>query len=269
MSGVASGLRLEAVRVDRGGFPVVHGVDLVAPAGEVTVLLGPNGAGKTTLMEAVSGVVRVVSGTVNLGGRVLTRASRVARVRAGLSHVEQGRTVFADLTVEENLEIAGAGGYDRARALFPELASRRNVRAGLLSGGEQQMLVLARAIAREPAMILVDELSLGLAPVIVKRLIPVVRALADEGVGVLLVEQFAADALSIGDSAYLLNRGTIVHHGPAEVLAEQPELLRRAYFGGGDEPADDAVPAYAATSADAAVTADAAEAATHPDPKRG
>ncbi|WP_322766822.1 ABC transporter ATP-binding protein [Frankia sp. Cr1] len=228
---MSTALTLEGVRVDRGGFPVVHGVDLVAPAGEVTVLLGPNGAGKTTLMEAISGVIRTAAGKTSLGGRTLTRAGRLARARAGICHVEQGRSIFADLTVEENLTIVGAGdGYRRGCELFPELAARRDVRAGLLSGGEQQMLVLATAIACDPTMILVDELSLGLAPVIVRRLIPVVRRLADDGMGVLLVEQFASDALRIGDNAYLLGRGKIVHSGRAKDLLAQPEILRRAYF---------------------------------------
>jgi branched-chain amino acid transport system ATP-binding protein len=225
-------LVLEGLQVDRGGFPIVRQIDLEVPAGEVSVLLGPNGAGKTTLLEAISGLIPAAAGTVRLGERNLTRASRRTRAAEGISHIEQGRTVFPSLTTEENLQVVGDGaGWDRALALFPELERRRTVSADRLSGGEQQMLVLARALANNPSIILVDELSLGLAPVIVKRLIPVVRRLADEGAGVLLVEQFAAEALGIGDKAYLLNQGELAYSGTAKELLDKPDLLHRAYLG--------------------------------------
>ena len=206
---MSAGLQLRGVTVVRGGLPICREIDLIAEPGQVTVLLGPNGAGKTTLLEAISGVIGVATGTIALGGRELHRLTRDRRARLGLAHVEQGRAVFASLTVAENLLVAGRGGLPPALELFPELAARRDVRAGLLSGGEQQMLVIARALVRRPRMLLLDELSLGLAPIVVQRLMPVVRRLADSGVGVLLVEQYAALARELGDRAYLLSHGRI------------------------------------------------------------
>lgn len=228
----AQGLQLERFSVARGGFAVVRKVTLSAPRGEVTVLLGPNGAGKTTLLEALSGVIPASGGRAVLNGMDLTSLSRERRAKLGLAHVEQGRTVFAGLSVQENLRAASrGGGLERLFDLFPELAARRHVRAGMLSGGEQQMVVIARALATRPSVLLVDELSLGLAPIVVRRLMPVLRRLAHEGVGVLLVEQFAALALEVGDRAYVLNRGQIVHEGFASELREQADVLRGAYLG--------------------------------------
>ncbi|CAM3931907.1 ABC transporter ATP-binding protein [Deinococcus frigens] len=232
-----TGLMIEELSVARGGFPVVRGVTLHAPPGQVTVLLGPNGAGKTTLLEAVSGVIPVSGGQLRLNGTVITAQPREARARRGLAHVEQGRTVFAGLSVEDNLRAAGRGrSLDELFGLFPELIPRRTVAAGMLSGGEQQMVVIARALAGRPQVLLVDELSLGLAPIVVRRLMPVLRGLADDGVGVLLVEQFAALALDIGDHAYVLNRGEVVHAGRADELRRRPELLRGAYLGASASP---------------------------------
>ncbi|HEY4095520.1 MAG TPA: ABC transporter ATP-binding protein [Baekduia sp.] len=235
-----SGLRLTALCVPRVGFTIVREVDLHAPAGEVTVLLGPNGAGKTTLLEAVSGLIPSNGGKIELDGVDITRASRVRRARAGLAHVEQGRTVFAELTTQENLRVAAIDDDAERAALahFPELEQRLHVAAGLLSGGEQQMLVIARALASRPSMLLVDEASSGLAPVIVRRLMPVFRQLADDGIGVLLVEQFAALALGIGDQGHVLNRGQIRLSGPCEELAAEPARLREAYLGAGQALAD-------------------------------
>jgi branched-chain amino acid transport system ATP-binding protein len=228
------GLVLSGVEVHRSGSPVVRGVDLVAPAGQVTVLLGANGAGKTTLLEAVSGVVPVVKGSVSLAGTDVTAVHRSARARLGLAHVEQGRSIFPDLTVEENLLVAGPRpAIEASFELFPALTNRRHARAALLSGGEQQMLVIARALVTRPKVLLLDEMSLGLAPTVIKRLIPVVRRLADEGVGVVLVEQFAALALSVGDRAYVLVRGEIAYHGTCGTLARDPDLLRHLYLGAG------------------------------------
>lgn len=227
-----SGLSIENLVVARGGFPVVRGVTLRAPPGQVTVLLGPNGAGKTTLLEAVSGVVPVSGGQLHLNGQAITTLRREGRAHRGLAHVEQGRTVFAGLSVEDNLRAAGRGRpVGELFELFPELLARRAVAAGMLSGGEQQMVVIARALAGRPQVLLVDELSLGLAPIVVRRLMPVLRALADDGVGVLLVEQFAALALEIGDHVYVLNRGEVVYEGRAGDLRRRPELLRGAYLG--------------------------------------
>jgi branched-chain amino acid transport system ATP-binding protein len=203
-----------------------------APAGQVTLLLGANGGGKTTLLEAVSGVIAVADGTVTMDGRDITKRARDVRARLGLAHVEQGRSIFPDLTVQENLLAAGpSSGMTRAFELFPELDKRRDSKSVLLSGGEQQMLVIARALVNQPEVLLLDEMSLGLAPTIVKRLLPVVRGLADEGVGVLLVEQFALLALSIGDRANVMVRGEIAYEGSCEDLRGDPDRLHELYLG--------------------------------------
>ncbi|MCW2992992.1 MAG: transporter ATP-binding protein [Conexibacter sp.] len=230
---MSTGLEIGDLTVPRAGFPIVRGVSLHIPAGEVTVLLGANGAGKTTLLEALSGLIPATSGTVELDGVDIAGFGRVQRALSGLGHVEQGRHVFGELTVAENVEVATgeAGAIDRALAMFPELVPRRDVLAGSLSGGEQQMVVIARALARNPKALLLDEMSLGLAPVIVQRLLPIVRTLADEGVAVLLVEQYANLALGIGNSAYVLNRGAVVLQGTARELAENPDSVRDAYLG--------------------------------------
>jgi branched-chain amino acid transport system ATP-binding protein len=226
-----SGLSLVDFTVARGEAVIVRGVNFEVPRGQVTVLLGPNGAGKSTLLEAISGVIPS-SGTIRLAGQAIQNASRVTRARAGLAHIEQGRVVFPSLTVEENL-LVGARGNDLEPAfkLFPELEKRRQIAAGKLSGGEQQMVVLARAILGRPNVLLVDEMSLGLAPLIVKRLMPVMRSLADDGVGVLLVEQFAQLALAVGDTALVMNQGRIVYSGPSAELLRNQSLLQRAYLG--------------------------------------
>jgi branched-chain amino acid transport system ATP-binding protein len=195
--------------------------------------------GKTTLLEAISGVLPIATGSIGLDTQEIGRWSRQKRARAGIAHVQQGRVVFPGLSVEENLA-AGAHGSTTASAyeLFPELEKRRRVAAGKLSGGEQQMVVLARAILGKPQFLLVDEMSLGLAPLVVKRLMPVIRSLADGGVGVLLVEQFAKLALSVGNTALVMNQGRIVYSGASSELLNDPALLQRAYLGeaAGDKP---------------------------------
>lgn len=201
-----SALAIENLVVNRTGIPVVRGVNLIAKAGEISVLLGSNGAGKTTLLEGISGVIPA-SGHIALDGADLTRSLAGHRARAGLSHVEQGRTVFGEMTTEENLRVAlhPSASLDQAYALFPELVQRRTVLAGMLSGGEQQMLVIARSLVGLPKVVMIDEMSAGLAPVVVGRLMSAVRKLADSGVAVVLVEQFAALALAIGNRAYVLS----------------------------------------------------------------
>jgi len=224
-------LKLVDVAVARGGAPIVRDVTLTASAGEVTVLLGPNGAGKTTLLEAVAGVLPLAAGQLTGDGDNLAGLDRVARARRGIALVEQGRTVFTQLTVAENLRAVRRSATDRTVELFPELEKRMDVQAGLLSGGEQQMVVLARALAMGPSVLLIDEMSLGLAPVIVKRLLPAVRSLADEGCAVLLVEQFATLALEIADTAHVLAGGRLTHSGPAAPLRKAPDVLHAAYLG--------------------------------------
>ncbi len=234
-------LRFEKLCVARGGRPVLHDVSLTIPPGEITTLLGPNGAGKSTLVLAVGGVLRTTSGTIVLGDRDLTR-SRPEQVRAaGVAIVPEGRRLLPGLTVEDNLRVAtyaldrasAKAGIAKALELFPELEKRWGAECRLLSGGEQQMVVLAQALVSDPKVILVDELSLGLAPVVVKRLAPALEAVAETGVGVLLIEQFAHVALAIANSAYVLEGGRIRYHGTAKELAEHPDLLHSAYLLGG------------------------------------
>lgn len=230
-----AGLVVHDLIVKRESFPIVRGVSLEAPSGKITVLLGANGSGKTTLLESVSGIIPVASGTISLDAVGLEKATRRDRVRHGLGHVEQGRRVFRDLTVEENLLVGSetASFFEEAFSLFPELEPRRKSRAGLLSGGEQQMLVVARALAAQPKILMVDEMSLGLAPRVASRLIAMMRVLADRGQGILLVEQFAELALKIGDHAYVLAQGQIAYGGPCQTLIDRPDILRRAYLGEG------------------------------------
>jgi branched-chain amino acid transport system ATP-binding protein len=231
-------LRIEELAVPRGGNPVLRGVSLEIPPGEVTTLLGPNGAGKSTLVLAVAGIVRPTAGRVVLGERDLTRL-RPERVRAaGVAVVPEGRRLLPELTIEDNLRMAtyslsreeGRAGVAHALELFPELERRWTVPGRSLSGGEQQMVVLAQALVSRPKIMLVDELSLGLAPVVVKRLVPTLETVAASGIGVLLIEQFAHVALGLANTAYILEGGRIRYHGTARELKEHPELLHSAYL---------------------------------------
>jgi len=220
------------LHVNRGGFPVVRGVEIEVGEGSVTVLLGNNGAGKSTTLDGIAGAIPVAGGRVTLSGLDITQSRPFKRARLGLAYVEQGKAVFPALTAEENVMVAAP----RQRALealsmFPELEERRTIPAGLLSGGEQQMLVVARALSLRPRVLLLDEISFGLAPVIVIRLMGAVRRLADDGMAVLLVEQFASLALEIGDRAYVLNKGAIEYEGRCQTLIEHPEILHTAYLG--------------------------------------
>jgi branched-chain amino acid transport system ATP-binding protein len=230
---VSAVLAVTDVTVARAGLSVVSDVSLTVHPGEIRVLLGLNGAGKTTLLEGLSGVLPIVTGRIELDGVRIDRWRPVRRARAGLGHVEEGRPVFGDLTAEENLLVAAGDGrpIEDAFTLFPELAKRRAVRASLLSGGEQQMLVVARAWLRRPKVFLLDELSLGLAPAVVRRLMEAVRGLADAGMAILLVEQFAPLALQIGDQASVLRGGSIVFDGPAAALRGSGDTLRDLLFG--------------------------------------
>ena len=226
-------LSIKGLVVNRAGLPVVRGIDFEARSGEISVLLGSNGAGKTTLLESLSGIIPAALGTIELDGADLARLHPGTRARAGLGHVEQGRTVFSEMTTEENLKVAlhPDADLDEAYNLFPELLQRRDVKAGMLSGGEQQMVVIARSLVSRPKVIMIDEMSSGLAPVVVGRLMTAVRGLADSGMAVVLVEQFATLALAIGSRAYVIRRGEMVYDGGCEVLARDPAHLHRLYLG--------------------------------------
>ena len=238
MSAGASMLRIDGLSVARGGHPVLHDISLEIPAGKVTTLLGPNGAGKSTMVLAVGGVLRPSAGSVTLDGKNLARLRPEHIRKAGVAIVPEGRRLLPDLTVEDNLRVAtyalsradAKRGIARAIELFPHLKVRWGATARTLSGGEQQMVVLAQALVSQPRFVLVDELSLGLAPVVVKRLIPALETAAEEGVGVLLIEQFVHVALGLAESAYVIEGGRIVYHGTATELKEHPERLHSAYL---------------------------------------
>jgi branched-chain amino acid transport system ATP-binding protein len=233
-----AGLRLDSLSVARGGRPVVREVSLDIPLGQVTALLGANGAGKSTTVLAVAGLLRSSGGRVLLGEKDIT-GLRPERVRgAGVAVVPEGRRLLPLLTVQDNLRVAtymlgreqAKAGIAYALELFPELQKRWGVAARLLSGGEQQMVVLAQALVSQPKVVLVDELSLGLAPVVVKRLVPTLEAVAASGVGVLLIEQFVHVALGLAENAYVLEGGRIIYQGTAQRLKDEPELLHSAYL---------------------------------------
>jgi branched-chain amino acid transport system ATP-binding protein len=244
-----SALELRNITVERGGRPVVKDVTIPVPAGEVTALLGPNGAGKSSLVLAVGGVLRPRPGSVSLDGAELA-GKRPEKIRAaGIAIVPEGRRLLPDLSVDDNIKVAtyqlskqaAAEGRARALELFPRLGQRLNVSARLLSGGEQQMVVLAQALVSQPKFILIDELSLGLAPVIVNQLIPVIRQVAESGVGVLLIEQFATVALALATGAHVMEGGVLRYSGTAAELKERPELLHSAYLLRGADVAATAV----------------------------
>jgi branched-chain amino acid transport system ATP-binding protein len=214
---------------------VIRDLNMTVGPGEVVALLGANGAGKTTTLRVISGLVRPISGRVTFAGQDMARVSPTQRARLGIAHVPEGRGIFYGLTVAEHFQLGyrrGRPDEDAAYDYFPKLKELRTRRAGLLSGGEQQMLAVARGLARRPRLLLLDELSLGLAPVIVESLLPVVHKYAlDSGCGVLLVEQHIQLALEIADRGYVLSHGEIVLHDRAEVLQADRELLISSYLG--------------------------------------
>ncbi|MEO6409370.1 MAG: ABC transporter ATP-binding protein [Burkholderiaceae bacterium] len=231
-------LELRALRGGYGAVEVLRGIDLIVLPGEIVALLGSNGAGKSTLNNTVCGLVPAWSGEVRLAGRDMTRAHYREIVRAGLIQVPEGRRIFPNLTVRENLELgcyARAGAHrvrnlERAFETFPRLAERVAQRAGTLSGGEQQMLAIARGLMGEPLLLILDEPSLGLSPLLVDELFALIGRLHADGLGLLLVEQNVAQSLDIADRAYVMENGSIRFAGtPAQLLAS--DELRRAYLG--------------------------------------
>jgi branched-chain amino acid transport system ATP-binding protein len=228
-------LELEGLTAGYDHAAVIRDMNLTVGRGEVVALLGSNGAGKTTTLRVISGLVKAMGGRVLYNGSELGGVSPPARARMGIAHVPEGRGIFFGLTVAEHFRLSHRGerlDADIAYNYFPALAELRNRRAGLLSGGEQQMLAVGRALARQPKLLLLDELSLGLAPVIVERLMPVVRQYAlDSGCAVLLVEQHVHLALEAADRGYVLAHGDIVLSRSAEVLRGNRELLVSSYLG--------------------------------------
>jgi len=237
-------LEIEGLDVHYGGIHALKGVSLKVDAGEVVTLIGANGAGKTTTLRAISGLVRPSAGVVRFGGEVIARGHAEVLgphliVGRGLVHAPEGRGIFANMTVEENLEIGAFLRKDRAEidkdreqalSLFPRLRERLGQSAGTLSGGELQMLAIARALMSRPKLLLLDEPSLGLAPQVVALIFKIVKTIAASGTTILLVEQNAHKALGVASRAYVLEVGQIVLEGPAQDLARD-DKIRKAYLG--------------------------------------
>jgi branched-chain amino acid transport system ATP-binding protein len=228
-------LELKGVKAAYGRIEVLHGVNLVVPLGSVVALLGPNGGGKTTTLKVVSGQMTPTSGCVHIAGRHVNGASADALSRIGVCTIPEGRGVFPNLTVKENLRMATYSGADFgavesiAYERFPRLGERRGQLAGTMSGGEQQMLALARGLAVNPSLLLLDELSMGLAPLIVEQLYEVVAQVAKSGVSILVVEQFARTVLGVADYAAIMLHGKVVSVGQPDDLEDE---LSAAYLGG-------------------------------------
>ena len=238
-------LSIQNLHAAYGKVEVLHGISLDVPKGKLVTLIGSNGAGKTTTMRAISGMLKPKSGTVTLGGKDVTGLDSHKIARAGLAHSPEGRRVFASMSVTDNLLLGAFPRFTRSRPkgdikrdldkaleLFPRLKERRDQLAGTLSGGEQQMLAMARAVMLNPEVILLDEPSMGLAPILVEEVFRIITRLKAEGVTMLLVEQFAAAALNVADYGYVLENGSISVHGPAESLKTDPKVIA-AYLGGG------------------------------------
>ncbi len=228
-----------------GKVQVLHGISMQVPKGKVVTLIGSNGAGKTTTMRAISGMISPTAGEITLSGKRIDGLESYDIARLGLAHSPEGRRVFATMTVTDNLRLGAFPRYtgsrpkgdveadlERAMELFPRLKERRMQLAGTLSGGEQQMLAMARAIMLNPDVVLLDEPSMGLAPILVEEVFRIISRLKSEGVTMLLVEQFAAAALAVADYGYVLENGHISVHGPATQLRDDP-AVKAAYLGAG------------------------------------
>jgi branched-chain amino acid transport system ATP-binding protein len=238
-------LTIQNLQAAYGKVQVLHGISLEVPQGKLVTLIGSNGAGKTTTMRAISGMIKPKSGTVTLKGKDITGLESHKIARAGLAHSPEGRRVFGNMSVTDNLLLGAFPRFtgsrpkgdikidlEKALELFPRLKERRTQLAGTLSGGEQQMLAMARAIMLNPEVVLLDEPSMGLAPILVEEVFRIIARLKSEGVTMLLVEQFAAAALNVADYGYVLENGRIAVHGPAESLKNDPKVVA-AYLGGG------------------------------------
>ena len=233
-------LLVENLNTGYAGVPVVRDLDIYLNAGEVVALLGPNGAGKTTTLLTVSGIIPLLGGSIKVLGENVDSKNPHKNARLGLAHVAEDRSLFFNLTVKENLQLGLRGdkelqeeGMDKALELLPALRPLMDRRSGLLSGGEQQMLAMARALVSKPKLLLVDEMSLGLAPIIVEHLLPIVRNIADAtGAGVLIVELHVHLALQVADRGYVMNHGELVMSGSASELLESKDLLEASYLGG-------------------------------------
>jgi branched-chain amino acid transport system ATP-binding protein len=232
-------LTVENLSVNYGAIRALHQVSCRVEQGEIVALIGANGAGKTTILNTISGIVPSINGSVSFEGEDITRLAAHLIVRKGICQVPEGRRVFARMSVQENLEMGGfiltnkadiAHGIERAFTLFPRLAERRKQAARTLSGGEQQMLAMGRALMSNPRLLLLDEPSMGLAPMLVEKIFEIVVEINKSGTTIMLVEQNASMALSIAHRAYVLETGEVVLSGDAKELAENPEV-RKAYLG--------------------------------------
>jgi len=238
-------LTIDKLEAGYGKVQVLHGISIEVPKGKVVTLIGSNGAGKTTTMRAVSGMIKPTAGSITLTGKRIDGLESYTIARLGLAHSPEGRRVFATMSVTDNLTLGAfprltgsrprgdvKADLERAMELFPRLKERRTQLAGTLSGGEQQMLAMARAVMLNPEIVLLDEPSMGLAPILVDEVFRIIARLKSEGVTMLLVEQFAAAALNVSDYGYVLENGRIAVHGPAEKLKNDP-AVKAAYLGGG------------------------------------
>ncbi|MDD5335140.1 MAG: ABC transporter ATP-binding protein [Rhodoferax sp.] len=237
-------LIIENLQAGYGKVQVLHGVSIHVPKGKIVTLIGSNGAGKTTTMRAISGMIKPESGKVTLAGRDITGLDSHQIAKRGLAHSPEGRRVFPTLSVLDNIRLGAFVRYTNARPkgdvesdlqkaleMFPRLKERTHQLAGTLSGGEQQMLAMARAVMLNPEVFLLDEPSMGLAPILVEEVFHIISRLKSQGVTMLLVEQFAAAALKVADYGYVLENGRISVHGPADKLKDDP-AVKAAYLGG-------------------------------------
>jgi branched-chain amino acid transport system ATP-binding protein len=237
-------LTIENLQAGYGKVEVLHGVTIQVPKGKIVTLIGSNGAGKTTTMRAISGMIKPVSGTVKLAGQDITGLDSHQIAKRGLAHSPEGRRVFPTLSVLDNIRLGAFVRYTNARPkgdvesdlqkameMFPRLKERTHQLAGTLSGGEQQMLAMARAVMLNPDVFLLDEPSMGLAPILVEEVFHIISRLKAQGVTMLLVEQFAAAALKVADYGYVLENGRVSVHGPADTLMDDP-AVKAAYLGG-------------------------------------